>query len=303
MVKELAELYKGALIRTTPVADDNYYCFFDESSHLYLAIRKEELPEREREILKRILKEIHPDPAVWNATPSGYAWYRFLTGSGEFPGREKERIRFIHFRRDGNDDKSEFLEPLKTIFQEQTTVVWFGPNDGAMIEPETPEVLSRDDIRSMVNAILSDFYSRIDFYIGRFYEPDESLKGHFHRERFYFSAARAMDPSGQVFSFESAFPLVIMATEGHTLVPILKAEFEEIFQNDRELLMTIKTFLENNSNVSLTAKKLYLHRNSLQYRIDKFIERTSIDIKAFQGAVSVYYICLFGESQAGSKND
>jgi DNA-binding PucR family transcriptional regulator len=32
-------------------------------------------------------------------------------------------------------------------------------------------------------------------------------------------------------------------------------------------------------NASLTAKRLFIHRNSLQYRIDKFIERTGIDIR------------------------
>jgi DNA-binding PucR family transcriptional regulator len=41
-------------------------------------------------------------------------------------------------------------------------------------------------------------------------------------------------------------------------------------------------------NVSLAAKKLYLHRNTLQYRVDKFIEKTGIDIKHFGNAVSIY---------------
>jgi DNA-binding PucR family transcriptional regulator len=35
-----------------------------------------------------------------------------------------------------------------------------------------------------------------------------------------------------------------------------------------------------------------MHRNSLQYRIDKFIEKTGIDIKHFKGAVAVYLAIL-----------
>src|SRR5690606_35483395 len=95
--------------------------------------------------------------------------------------------------------------------------------------------------------------------------------------------------------FEQAFPLVLLSLKGIELKNILQTEWEDIFQNDLELVSTIKLFLENNSNTSLTAKNLYLHRNSLQYRIDKFIERTTIDIKLFQGALSVYFICLYGK--------
>ncbi|MXV42460.1 PucR family transcriptional regulator, partial [Bacillus subtilis] len=39
-----------------------------------------------------------------------------------------------------------------------------------------------------------------------------------------------------------------------------------------------------------------LHRNSLQYRIDKFIERSGIDIKSYKGALLAYFICLQNES-------
>nr|MDH3110555.1 helix-turn-helix domain-containing protein [Bacillus altitudinis] len=38
------------------------------------------------------------------------------------------------------------------------------------------------------------------------------------------------------------------------------------------------------------AKALYVHRNSLQYRIDKFIERTGLDIRHFQEASAAYFM-------------
>jgi DNA-binding PucR family transcriptional regulator len=61
---------------------------------------------------------------------------------------------------------------------------------------------------------------------------------------------------------------------------------------------SIKVFLENNLNASLTAKKLYIHRNTLQYRIDKFIDKTGIQLKDFYGAYTVFLACLlFEQSQ------
>lgn len=51
--------------------------------------------------------------------------------------------------------------------------------------------------------------------------------------------------------------------------------------NDRELIKTIQVFLKNNMNMSQTAKELHLHRNSLQYRLDKFSTQTGIDVRVF----------------------
>jgi DNA-binding PucR family transcriptional regulator len=66
----------------------------------------------------------------------------------------------------------------------------------------------------------------------------------------------------------------------------------DLVKDDGDLLETIKVYLECNLNVSLAAKKLYMHRNSLQYRIEKFIDRTHLDIKHFTGAVSAYLAIL-----------
>ncbi|MFH5881991.1 helix-turn-helix domain-containing protein [Liberiplasma polymorphum] len=50
-----------------------------------------------------------------------------------------------------------------------------------------------------------------------------------------------------------------------------------------ELIETTLAIAEANMNLSITAKKRYMHRNTLHYRIDKIIETTSIDIKTFKG--------------------
>ncbi|GAA3330198.1 hypothetical protein GCM10020331_081790 [Ectobacillus funiculus] len=77
------------------------------------------------------------------------------------------------------------------------------------------------------------------------------------------------------------------------LLPLLFGET----QDDQELLTTVRTYLECNLNVSFAAKKKqYMHRNSVQYRVDKFIERTGIDIKTFKGAVAVYMALLMQDS-------
>ncbi len=57
-----------------------------------------------------------------------------------------------------------------------------------------------------------------------------------------------------------------------------------------EVIHTVLEFIENNMNSSSTSKKLYMHRNTLNYRIDNFIEATKINVKTFKGANAVYLL-------------
>ena len=56
---------------------------------------------------------------------------------------------------------------------------------------------------------------------------------------------------------------------------------------DQELLTTIHVFFENNLNVSETARKLYLHRNTLVYRLEKLQKSTGLDIRKFEDAMTL----------------
>lgn len=54
---------------------------------------------------------------------------------------------------------------------------------------------------------------------------------------------------------------------------------------DRELMYTIYTFFDNNLNTSVTSSKTFMHRNTLNYRIDKVKKLTGLNIKLFEHAV------------------
>lgn len=60
----------------------------------------------------------------------------------------------------------------------------------------------------------------------------------------------------------------------------------ELFKKlDEEIIRTIQKFLENNLNISETARKMYLHRNTLVYRIDKVFKQTGLDVRNFEDAL------------------
>ena len=76
-------------------------------------------------------------------------------------------------------------------------------------------------------------------------------------------------------------------------VNLCRMFIEEIFDGelpeefDEETVITINTFLENSLNVSETARQLYLHRNTLLYRLEKLQKTTGLDIRVFDDALTL----------------
>ena len=56
---------------------------------------------------------------------------------------------------------------------------------------------------------------------------------------------------------------------------------------DEETLTTINKFFENSLNVSETSRQLYIHRNTLVYRLDKLEKATGLDIRVFEDAITL----------------
>ena len=75
-------------------------------------------------------------------------------------------------------------------------------------------------------------------------------------------------------------------------IPLCKMFIREIFEGkspddfDEETLVTIDKFFENSLNVSETSRQLYIHRNTLVYRLDKLQKSTGLDLRVFEDAIT-----------------
>jgi sugar diacid utilization regulator len=59
----------------------------------------------------------------------------------------------------------------------------------------------------------------------------------------------------------------------------------QMILNDEELMTTIFAFFENSLNTSVTSSKTFMHRNTLNYRLDKVKKLTGLNLKQFEHAV------------------
>ncbi|MBE5864595.1 MAG: PucR family transcriptional regulator [Lachnospiraceae bacterium] len=75
-------------------------------------------------------------------------------------------------------------------------------------------------------------------------------------------------------------------------IPLCKMFIREIFggkspdEFDEETLTTIYKFFENSLNVSETSRQLFIHRNTLVYRLDKLQKSTGLDLRVFEDAIT-----------------
>lgn len=69
---------------------------------------------------------------------------------------------------------------------------------------------------------------------------------------------------------------------------------------DRETLVTIQAFFENNLNVSETSRKLFVHRNTLVYRLEKIKKLTGLDLREFEHAIT-FKVALMVQKYVQSK--
>ena len=113
--------------------------------------------------------------------------------------------------------------------------------------------------------------------------------------RSYKEAKMALDVGKIIFSNKN---VVAYAKHGigrliyQLPIPLCRMFIKEIFDGkspdefDDETLTTINKFFENSLNVSETSRQLYIHRNTLVYRLDKLQKSTGLDLRVFEDAIT-----------------
>ncbi len=90
-----------------------------------------------------------------------------------------------------------------------------------------------------------------------------------------------------VYKIENLIPEIIILNK--TKLKLNLKNFYYTLTN-QETINTVLGFIDSNMNASGASKKLYMHRNTLNYRLDHFVEKTEINIREFAGAMAIYLL-------------
>lgn len=138
---------------------------------------------------------------------------------------------------------------------------------------------------SIRDAIISNLFCECTISYGRTINDEYELK------QAYEEAKEAL-ALGKKFSLKEGvldYNKLLFEKIVYNIEPNLKREFldkfkEKFNQFDSEMINTIEEFVKSGLNISESARKLYIHRNTLIYRLDKIKKETGFDIRNFKEA-------------------
>lgn len=297
MIEKLKKMYPGHTI-TDPatISSPEHYVWF-QSDEGPVGILKSALSDKEQQLLETFLTPFFADQPL-NDEQS--FWHELLFSGKIPPAPGKQSItpfRFIHFFvKDPAIDNISFSEAIKGLFPNDTTVLWETNQNGVLIEHAKPSPDKTMGYEDLIDAVTSDFYTDLLLYVGAKQPQINVASEQFSREKGYFQVCREQFPSKSVFYHNEQIPFLLLhGTFSTTKTELFHQLLKEV-ADDKDLLHSIYQFLQADMNVTTAAKELFIHRNSLQYRVDKFIEKTGLDVKSFPQAVTVYLALL--EQQA-----
>lgn len=282
MIQQLKTYYGEDIKINEAVFSEDYSWFLVEGNKV--GIRKTRLHQREHQLLSSILTPIHTETIY--KTEKEKSWHEALYKNNNI---SMLSVRFLHFfTTQSIVEREEFQDALQSMFSFTTTMIWETSQAGVLILEEN---ITESVLQTALDTLETDFFVSLSFFVGRRYTQTAEFAYLYQWERKLFSV---LSPylSKKITYIEQLLPYQLMISLPKEERKKYTNQLLAHISNEKELIDSVKVFFQCNLNVSLAAKQLYLHRNTLQYRIDKFIEKTGINIKTFEGAVAVYMAFL-----------
>lgn len=148
--------------------------------------------------------------------------------------------------------------------------------------------------RSIVDTLSGEFYTHSTIGIGTVVEGIKDLARSFKEAQVALEVGKVFDTEKSIVSYDNLGIARLIYQLPTTLCEMfLKEVFKRgsISSLDQETLFTIQRFFENNLNVSETSRKLFVHRNTLVYRLEKIKRLTGLDLREFDDAI-VFKVAL-----------
>lgn len=263
-----------------------FYVFQQTGKNSWFRICKKDVSKRDYALLTALFTEIKPEETTASLSMK---WLRYLEEGGEPPVRGQTEIRIIQLFFEGQQiEEADLKKASSAFFGNSVQLAPVSAQEAFLIENKTCTAHEPESFSSYMSALESDFYIKAKIYIGKFQPADARFPRHFAAEKEWFHKALANGKADRLYTMEKLFPVHLMEQMPDSMKAVLLKEVLEPLSWDPEILGTVRAFFENGFNASVTSKKLYIHRNTLQYRLNKFQEITGISLRDFNGALVAY---------------
>lgn len=210
---------------------------------------------------------------------------------------ESTRVAFL-IRTTAQNDISAY-DVISNLFPDKQKDFVFTINESDVvlvkeIKPGTDHKDLEKLARSVVDTLGSEFYTRVVVGIGSAVTGLKELSRSFKEAQISLEVGKVFDTEKSIITYET---LGIARLIYQLPTTLCEMYLNEVFKRgsieslDQETLFTIQKFFENNLNVSETSRKLFVHRNTLVYRLEKIKKLTGLDLREFDHAI-VFKVAL-----------
>ena len=219
---------------------------------------------------------------------------------------EEMRIVFL-IKFFGKTDMMPF-EMLQNMFPDKSKdyVISVGEHDIVLVKDVKPDMETKEIEKIATNiadTLSAEFYTKVAIGISTVVENIKDLARAYKEAQVALEVGKVFETEKNIISYENLGIGRLIYQLPTTLCEMF---LQEVFKKgsleslDRETLQTIQSFFENNLNVSETSRKLFVHRNTLVYRLEKIRKLTGLDLREFEHAIT-FKVALMVKKYLSSK--
>ena len=252
--------------------------------HQWLLLKEEELTEREKQLIAWLggEEEVAPNP-----------WYQYLIdGKGETPQViKKMQLVYCHISHSTAEGTASWLEMMQTLLPNFRATLQLSGQDYVLILDQDQSLPVADILKDTVSAMEYDFNIRLSILVGQVWTESKvgKVSPVIRAEQAVFRAWIREGHQG-VYRFSQLYLWGIEQAD-MDLTPI-KERLHQLIGSQDQLQDIIVALWDNGAVVTKAAQQLYLHRNSLQYKIDKWEELTGLQLKNLTDLALCYHLVL-----------
>ncbi len=143
--------------------------------------------------------------------------------------------------------------------------------------------------RSISDTVSSEFYTKVTVGIGTIVTNVRDLSKSFKEAQAAIEISRVLAVEKLIIRYDNLGIARLIYQLPTSLCSMFMGEVfrkGSIESLDHETMYTVQKFFENSLNVSETSRKLFIHRNTLVYRLDRIYKLTGLDLRIFDDAIT-----------------
>ena len=246
----------------------------------------EALSQREQALLN--LQE--SQPALQSSVQD--VWHQFLVQKKGGLPTKLERVQLLYLEH-GIPLSSDLLDLFYGLLPHLTALVELHATRTVLVLDQTIPFEVEALIQDILPAVESDFGTKLTIFFGNSWTKlqAEELRQVFDSEYQLFSDFVPLKGSEQTISFAK---MALWARSGQLNLGVIPEKIRHYIDESKDMVDIIEAMWTSQTNLVQTAQKLFMHRNSLQYKLDKFHSLSGLNLKNLDDLAFCHLLMLNG---------